>query len=359
MAVAIRTITRLQDADDAPSLGAGQNGYALTWDNASGAFVATALFTGGLLATGATTGATSQAQLFSSGITTRGLYDAGLDVVVGSSFANNTDKQMLVYLQSGASAEQRSYFAWRNYSSVIKWMMGKDIYDAFILYDSAGAAHRMYLTANGATDIDAAGTGAVVINGHGDAGSGTGGLIVKSGGETPAVIGSLATGLMTFNGNALFQATADDDAYVNCQPYSNAGITGFIMSSSGGTLWSGMTTNAGTGEVKVGGFSAAYFLSVYSGSAEVIRLTTTGLVGIGKTVPAAKLHIDQAASDGAIPVLLLDQGDDDQPMIELTGTVGAGNVIEAVGIKTLTTTHFLKCTISGVGTVYLPLGTIA
>jgi hypothetical protein len=41
---------------------------ALTWDNATGAFVATALFTGGLLATGATTGATSQAQTFTNGI---------------------------------------------------------------------------------------------------------------------------------------------------------------------------------------------------------------------------------------------------------------------------------------------------
>jgi len=40
MSVALRTITRLQDADDINvSLGAGQNGYALTWDNASGAFV--------------------------------------------------------------------------------------------------------------------------------------------------------------------------------------------------------------------------------------------------------------------------------------------------------------------------------
>ena len=68
MAVAIRTITRLQDADDAPVLGAGQDGYALTWDNASGAFVATALLSGGLLATGATTGATSQAQAFANGI---------------------------------------------------------------------------------------------------------------------------------------------------------------------------------------------------------------------------------------------------------------------------------------------------
>ncbi len=68
MAVAIRTITRIQDADDAPSLGAGQDGQALVWDNASGAFVATALFTNGLLATGATTGATSQAQTFTNGI---------------------------------------------------------------------------------------------------------------------------------------------------------------------------------------------------------------------------------------------------------------------------------------------------
>lgn len=70
MTVALRTITRLQDADDAPALGAGQNGYTLTWNNATGAFEATALFTGGLLATGATTGATSQAQLFAIGVIT-------------------------------------------------------------------------------------------------------------------------------------------------------------------------------------------------------------------------------------------------------------------------------------------------
>ena len=43
MSVAIRAITRIQDADDAPALAVGQDGYALTWDNTSGAFVATAL----------------------------------------------------------------------------------------------------------------------------------------------------------------------------------------------------------------------------------------------------------------------------------------------------------------------------
>ncbi len=43
MSVAIRTITRLQDADDAPALGVGQDGMALVWDNSAGAFVATAM----------------------------------------------------------------------------------------------------------------------------------------------------------------------------------------------------------------------------------------------------------------------------------------------------------------------------
>lgn len=56
MAVAIRTITRLQDADDAPALGAGQNGYALTWNNATAAFVATALPAAGVTDHGALTG---------------------------------------------------------------------------------------------------------------------------------------------------------------------------------------------------------------------------------------------------------------------------------------------------------------
>lgn len=67
MPVAIRAITRLQDADDLNvSLGAGVDEYALVWDNDTAKFVLRAPFAG-LLATGATTGATSQAQVFTNG----------------------------------------------------------------------------------------------------------------------------------------------------------------------------------------------------------------------------------------------------------------------------------------------------
>lgn len=68
MSVALRTITRLIDADDVNvTPGAGNDEYALCWDNDTARFVLRAPFAG-ILATGATVGATSQAQAFTVGI---------------------------------------------------------------------------------------------------------------------------------------------------------------------------------------------------------------------------------------------------------------------------------------------------
>ena len=71
------------------------------------------------------------------------------------------------------------------------------------------------------------------------------------------------------------------------------------------------------------------------------------------------LRVDQASATGAIPVLILDQVDVSEELIEFISTIGVGNAIEAVGAKTLTTTHFLKVTLPGGLTRYIPCGTIA
>jgi len=91
----------------------------------------------------------------------------------------------------------------------------------------------------------------------------------------------------------------------------------------------------------------------------VMQITSDGNVLIGATSDNGQLTVDQSSATGAKPVLFLDQGDDDEPMIEFAGAIGVGNVIEAVGGKTLTVTHYLKCEINGVGIRYLALGTIA
>jgi hypothetical protein len=85
-----------------------------------------------------------------------------------------------------------------------------------------------------------------------------------------------------------------------------------------------------------------------------------GVAGFGTVTPTAQLEVVQADSVGAIPAFKIKQTDESEEMIELDGTtIGVGNAIEAVGAKTLTTTHFIKVTITGVGTRYIPVGTIA
>lgn len=207
MSVAIRTAVRIQDQDDAPTLGAGQDGYALTWDNASGAFVATALVTGGLLATGATVGATAQAQAFTNGLTAGGTYDGTISAVRGLQLVNPTDQYFYNYLRSGATVDQKVYFAWADYAGVTKWYFGKDQVNNIVLFDTLSAVHRLTVGINDATIIDSAGANAVIVNGCGNANSGTGGLIVKSGTTERATYGSITNVGLTINGVVEMQAT--------------------------------------------------------------------------------------------------------------------------------------------------------
>ena len=90
-----------------------------------------------------------------------------------------------------------------------------------------------------------------------------------------------------------------------------------------------------------------------------VTITDDADVGIDDSTPNAKLHVDQKGSSRAIPVLLLDQADVSEEMIEFVSTIGTGNAIEAVGAKSLTTTHFIKVTIPGGLTRYIECGTIA
>jgi len=95
-----------------------------------------------------------------------------------------------------------------------------------------------------------------------------------------------------------------------------------------------------------------------SATADIATLFA-GTVGIDAFTPGGKLHVNQSDYAGAMPVLVLEQRDADQDMIRFSAAVGVGNAIEAVGAKTLTVTHFVKVDIAGVGTRYLPVGTIA
>lgn len=60
-------------------------------------------------------------------------------------------------------------------------------------------------------------------------------------------------------------------------------------------------------------------------------ITSTGWA-VGPTAPAAQLHVDQASTTGAKPVLLLDQADVSEEFIRFVATVGAGNPIDTAAL---------------------------
>jgi len=105
---------------------------------------------------------------------------------------------------------------------------------------------------------------------------------------------------------------------------------------------------------KLGDNTGGNYLSIRdSGDVEVATIDSDGFIQ-GK-----KLSSDQNNASAGIPSLYLKQSDISEEMIEFDTTIGVGNPIEAVGAKTLTTTHFIKITIPGGLTRYIPCGTIA
>lgn len=81
-------------------------------------------------------------------------------------------------------------------------------------------------------------------------------------------------------------------------------------------------------------------------------------VGINDSTPDGKLDIVQSSTTAAIPVIELEQLDVSEEFFNFVGTVATGNPIEAVGAKTLTTTHFIRVAVNG-SFLYFPVGTIA
>lgn len=130
--------------------------------------------------------------------------------------------------------------------------------------------------------------------------------------------------------------------------YADAGIIRFCAAET----W--------TGEAR-GNYITFHTTAIgVASAAERVRITDAGDVGIGIAASIlGKTHIDQSSTSAAIPPLVLDQADLSEEFIKFITTTGTGNPIEAVGAKSLTTTHFIRVEIPGPAYVYIPVGTIA
>jgi len=90
-------------------------------------------------------------------------------------------------LQAGSGAAQNTILQWNNYSGTAEWNWKMDTSYAMHLTDTVNSLDRMIHYPGGATNMNAGGgANAVVLNGT--ANSGTGGLLVESGGSSPVAV---------------------------------------------------------------------------------------------------------------------------------------------------------------------------
>lgn len=167
------------------------------------------------------------------------------------------------------------------------------------------------------------------------------------------------TGISNANPQALLHVGAGADAptTTNTVIYaSRAGTTNIVARNSTDDVEARFGVGALSGTF--GTATNSPFLFVIAG-AEVARVDTTGYLGINDTTPDGMLDVAQTSTTAAVPTLELHQSDLSEEFINFVTTVGVGNPTEAVGAKTLTTTHFIRIQIDGVGYRYIPVGTIA
>jgi len=212
----------------------------------------------------------------------------------------------------------------------------------------------------------AIGTSALTANTTGSANVGIGGSALASNtkGVNNVAIGNSALTLIT--GTFISHNTAIGTSSLLAL---TTGITNTAMGyTSGRFIADGTTPNETSSEcVFIGGYTKASADGVSRetviGYDAIGKGTDTAIIGAEgvntKVYASGGLIVNQVDASGAMPALLLNQDDVSEEMIEFDSTVGVGNAIEAVGAKVLTTTHFIKVTITGVGTRYIPCGTIA
>ena len=76
---------------------------------------------------------------------------------------------------------------------------------------------------------------------------------------------------------------------------TTAGTWGMKLRALAATEAATFLANGTTGEIRIGSGLSTYFVTLYSGGAEAMRITTAGNVGIGKT-PSANAQLDVAKS---------------------------------------------------------------
>ena len=130
-------------------------------------------------------------------------------------------------------------------------------------------------------------------------------------------------GIGSTNPGATLDVGLSATNYIRANRTGTTGFFGFSLASNG-TSVGVLGAHDTTGEVRIGSVFNTYYTTIYSGNAETIRVSTTGNVGIGTTIPTARLHVT-GSSTVTDQTMLVRAGTPNQtgPVFEVENNLGA------------------------------------
>jgi len=258
---------------------------------------------------------------------------------------NQADSEIDSTLWAGLTAAQKESFVYKDWNGNSQWYMVKDAGNNWALNSAIDNTDHFKAYQSGETMLNSNGTGYVSVNR--EAGSGTGGFVLFSGGSSPVQVakvdssGDIAnSGTLVSVGNVSVMNGANAEADVVVQPGSTADQNGaFVLNSF-----------AGVAEWKLKKDASNYFrLSDVVNSLDRMVLFQNGETVLNAGAGANVVGINNTSGSGT-GGLIVYGGGTNYATAELTVT-GSGNV---------TATGFVDAkTLSGSGTMGFAAGAAA
>lgn len=216
---------------------------------------------------------------------------------------NDYQNEVHLRLQAGTSANHRRYIDFFNYDDSQEWLMGVNASGAFIVYNTTRLSHFIWAETDGNTYINSDGNKAVRINYHPTDTVGGDGLGVYDG-----VAGA---GAHYYFGVGPSVSGAGIDSQINM--LLNAGATGaqtltLQFQDRGTTKWQ-----------LIKGATNGFSIYDSANSKYAIACDASMRVGVHQPSPIGTLHVMQAATDGGMAALVIEQQDVDREFLRLIG----------------------------------------
>jgi hypothetical protein len=263
----------------------------------------------------------------------------GTSTFTGSTTVKNqADAEIDATLWAGHTASQKESFIYKDWNGNSQWYMEKDAGNNWELNSAIDSTDHFKAYQSGETMLNSNGTGYVSVNR--EANSGTGGLVVFSGGASPAQVAKVDSsgnisnaGTLTSVGNIAVVNNAAAEADVVVQPGSSADQNGAFE----------LNSYAGTAEWKLKKDASNYFrLNDAVNALDRLVLFQNGSTTLNAGAGANAVAINNTSGSGT-GGLIVYGGGSSYATAELTVT-GSGNVTAngflsgkfAMGLGTMT-----------------------